>query len=203
MFSWDMYFNHNRPFFFFFSFLLCCCFVLFCFYVSFTSFFLLKSCARFLFVAVFLWKKTFTDRTVSAACVCVCVRICVLTVIIQSNVVLLYSGTTSTTTLLDFHGQVGTHVKLPLLMPEQRHMLTILSVITLRLSIYLKRPILSMNGYSKDMRSAYPIGIRFNTVISFVMKNTWHLKHEDNELDWSKLCTDFTDLKTQFTSAVT
>ena len=130
MFSWDMYFNHNRPFFLFFSFLLCCCFVLFCFYVSFTSFFLLKSCARFLFVAVFLWKKTFTDRTVCAACVCVCVRICVLTVIIQSNVVLLYSGTTSTTTLLDFHGQVGTHVKLPLLMPEQRHMLTILSVIT-------------------------------------------------------------------------
>ena len=57
-----------------------------------------------------------------------------------------------------------------------------------------------MNGYSKDTRSACPIGIRFNTAISFGMKNTWHLKHEDNELDWSKLCTDFTDFKIQFIS---
>ena len=201
MFSWALYFNHNRPFFFFFSFLLCCCFVLFCFYVSFTSFFLLKSCARFLFVAVFSVKENI-HRPNCKCSLCMRVRAYLCLNCHHSikccaslfryhkhyNFTRLSRTSGYTCQIAAANARTATHAY-----HSQCNY-------TLRLSIYLKRPILSMNGYSKDMRSAYPIGIRFNTVISFGMKNTWHLKHEDNELAWSKLCTDFTDLKTQFTS---
>ena len=93
---------------------------------------------------------------------------------------LLYAGTTSTTTLQDFHRKVDTHVKSPLLVPEQS---LICNYLILRISIISDKVILSMNRFSKRMRkSTWLICIRF-IVITFGMKNIWH--------HLSKLCAGF------------
>ena len=154
---------------------------------------------RSLFVAVFLRKKTFPDRTVCAACVCVCVRACVncdhLIKCCASlfryhkhyNFTRLSRTSGYTCQVAAANARTATHAY---------H-----SQCNYTAFEHLSEKADSLDEWIlQDMRSAYPIGIRFNTVISFGMKNTWHLKHEDNELDWSKLCTDLTDLKTQFTS---